>query len=996
MINDRYRQNNNEEDNVTLRTALKGTAIAGAVGLAMAYQPWGRRATRFLGRVIDTTRRTVQSMERIRQGESLRHYTKSDYSKLYDNLRSNWAQSSNAVDKLSLNTRNNGSLAAYVESVETMISQAQQRAKDAWIQDYLHKDTISQLEQQHFDRNTSSNVKSFLAKAVKNAENFGRNMELARQHKLEGQALSFAEQVSRDIQIRYDNAIKKQTGKDADLIQKLASSIEVEIKKHAYNVDTMERSLGTSRMHDIATSSSWLLSHAHRMTWKEAKNAGAALGDAKYVAQKQSKSVKDTMTEIEEFVKNTQGKEAFDRLLQITVDQHNLFVTREGNAFSKELTSQPWRSFLQFARNTLPGKLFKIGDIDNALRFPATQMINLQAQDPILKAKLKKMGEEDNYHIRIGKDIYSLDLTRPEGSRMYLNKELANAKIVSGRYGFYHSQIEALSGKTKTSISDNWLFRKLDIFQDREEYSGNLISNKMSVFFGRNGRAERFFNQLEMSPDYEAQYQRAVAELHRFSNDPDANFLTALSDETKDFVLDYMETQKKISEIFKHNTYKMNTGTIDALLQSNKLNERSRYLLELLQEDDTTKILDSFLDPKGEGNLGIKPLLSGTTVNFVNKDLQTLISGVRNNPEITRNKISLVTNEMRLSYGTDLINLFRSPMSNTTYTFEDVLKREVAKEALLRQGLEDGPIDKVDLNYDRINELLESVTLTDINRKEVTKLAQFGIWQNYTNINRKVRTDDIMYVDYFEKMMRTDKILRGNSKVARKFQDTYCTVMQDEISWLEGNISSEAPGVESLEDYIVINRSASPLDIVQGLNRAIFEQDTSKIKADIMNIVRGLSANREDMSGANLYTFIPFFTMKRLSDELNRVGLGFSSESTKSTADLAMSFMTKRVLPIAVGATYLDFADDITKETTGTGLWEGFTAGVANVDLAARKVISGLGADDWLKQAKSVNPIWQYWGDKDDYQGYEERLDYYQKGYTPVRKAAWSNVGHAA
>ena len=121
MINDRYRQSNNEEDNVTLRTALKGTAIASAVGLAMAYQPWGRRATRFLGRVIDTTKRTVQSMERIRQGESLRHYTKSDYSKLYDNLRSNWAQSSNAVDKLSLNTRNNGSLAAYVESVETMI-----------------------------------------------------------------------------------------------------------------------------------------------------------------------------------------------------------------------------------------------------------------------------------------------------------------------------------------------------------------------------------------------------------------------------------------------------------------------------------------------------------------------------------------------------------------------------------------------------------------------------------------------------------------------------------------------------------------------------------------------------------------------------------------------------------------------------------------------------------------------------------------------------------
>ena len=143
------------------------------------------------------------------------------------------------------------------------------------------------------------------------------------------------------------------------------------------------------------------------------------------------------------------------------------------------------------------------------------------------------------------------------------------------------------------------------------------------------------------------------------------------------------------------------------------------------------------------------------------------------------------------------------------------------------------------------------------------------------------------------------------------------------------------------------------------------------------------------MSGANLWTYIPFFTMKRLSDELNKVGLGFSSESTKSIGDFAMSFMTKRVLPVFAGITYLDWMDDTTREVTGTGLWQGFTAGVANVDLTVRRGISALGMDDWLKQVKQISPIWQYWGDKDEYQGFEERKRYYQEGYTPVRKAAW-------
>lgn len=994
MINDKYRQNNNNDDSINLRTALKGAAIAGGLGFAAAYQPWGRRGTKFLGRIVDTIKRTAEDMEGPKQLSSIRDYTKSDYKRLYDNVLNNWSKSAATVSRLRLNTNSNGSLAAYIQSVENMVAQARNRAENVWLQDYVRKDALEQLRLQNFDRNTTSNIESFISKAVQNATNFGRNMELARQHKLEGQALSFAKQISKDIQIRYNKAIKQKTGADADFIQKLTDTIETEFKEHAYNIDTMERALGTANPQSISDVSVMLLSHAHKMTWGEAKSLGTSLEDTKYLQGEAQKSIKDKMAEIERYVKQKHGDAGLSRLLQITIDESNLFMTREGNAFSKETSGQVWRDFLAFTRNTLPGKLLKIGDIDNALRLPATQMINLQVSDPVFRAKLKKINEEDKYHVRIGKDIFSIDLNAPERSRISFNQDLNNGdiKIVSGRYGFYHSQLEALSGKTKTKISDNWVLNKLDIMQDREEYSGNVIANKLSIFFGEGGRMERFGEQLLMSPEYNQRYKQAITELHAFANSTTADFLTGLSTETKDFISEYIQTQQKISDIFKSNTYKLTMGTIDALLQNQNLKNESKDVLQLLQRNDPEEILDYFLS--GQGHLKIMPAIGNHKINFLNHDLENLLNSVISNPEIAKSKISLVTNEMRLSYGTDLSNLFYTPMGNTTYTFNDVLKREVAKEALLRQGLED--VTKPDVNYNLINELLDNTPLSDINKKEADKLAQFGIWQKHTGINRKTGTDNLMYMDYFRRIMRTDELLRGDTDFALRFQEIYGQMMSEEISQFEEKMSSEVPGVESLADYVVVNRSASPLDIVQGINRTIFNLDPSKLKADVLNIVRGLSANREDMSGANLYTFVPFFAFKRLSDELNRVGLGFSAESTKSTIDLAMSFMTKRVLPIAAGATYLDFTDDMTREIAGTGLWEGFTAGVANVDLSVRRVISGLGADDWLKQVKSVNPIWQYWGDKDDYQGYEERQRYYEKGYTPVRKAAWSKVGHAA
>lgn len=396
------------------------------------------------------------------------------------------------------------------------------------------------------------------------------------------------------------------------------------------------------------------------------------------------------------------------------------------------------------------------------------------------------------------------------------------------------------------------------------------------------------------------------------------------------------------------------------------------------------------MNHKNLTNLGIDS--NGKPLNFLNRDLQNLMNSYRENPEATISSLNLVTNRTRLSYSSDIDGLLHNPMTNETLYFDDILRRELSKEALLRQGQTN--LGGSRLDYSLIDELVDNSDLTPRELKELRKMAEYSKYQRESNIDRSMPNEEKYYEELLERTRRVDKLFRdGSGSSYNRFRNTYEHLLQDEISEFEGTVQPDMVGGGSFNADIVMNRSASPLDIVKGLNELIFQGSSAKLERDINNIYKGLTASRDDLEHFNLWTAIPFFGFKRLSDELNRWGLGFSTESMKSTGDLAMSFMTKRVLPIAIGANYLDWMDDTSREATGTGLWQAFTAGVADVDLAGRKVLSGLGMDEWLKQTKAVNPIWQYWGDKDEYQSYEERQKYYREGYTPVRKAAWWTWG---
>ena len=129
-----------------------------------------------------------------------------------------------------------------------------------------------------------------------------------------------------------------------------------------------------------------------------------------------------------------------------------------------------------------------------------------------------------------------------------------------------------------------------------------------------------------------------------------------------------------------------------------------------------------------------------------------------------------------------------------------------------------------------------------------------------------------------------------------------------------------------------------------------------------------------------------------------KLRFGLNEHDKGSAAQIYRNLLLKRVLPVAALYTYADFTDDAVRAMTGMGLGEAGMSGLANIDLAVRKVTGATYLDYVLKSVTSDSPIARYYagvtGDiSPEWQSYEERKDYYERGYTPIRKARYWKFG---
>lgn len=352
-----------------------------------------------------------------------------------------------------------------------------------------------------------------------------------------------------------------------------------------------------------------------------------------------------------------------------------------------------------------------------------------------------------------------------------------------------------------------------------------------------------------------------------------------------------------------------------------------------------------------------------------NSDLRKQISFLKSNP---RDYLSRHITESDYVSGDNKV---------TKFSAYDVLRQSATREAMSRMN--------TDLDDDTAHDILSS-----FGGKESEKALRSYYSSVVTNIYKESTafkaienlSDDDITNRAIQASESINKYLGNNERA----KDTLRDLVNDNISLLQTGFNDREYYTSQYSDRIFAKKGTSPLDIIKNLNNA------EKAKSSTKDYVSQFFAGTRNTENVTSNTFGPFFFVNRLASNFDRLGLGFSNDAYSSTLNLASNIMLKRVLPVAgalYGLSYLNFEAD---KLTGSSLSESLLSGVANIDLGFRRISDATGLTNYFKAASVYNPMLSYAMNEQEYQSYEERKEWYESGYSPVRSGRFWSFGSSS
>ena len=895
------------------------------------------------------------------------------------------------------------------------------------LKNFRENDLLPEVEEmireQKFDHATEQHLLGFANRVAKDPFNDLRVHDAMESHGLmnQGEAGLFADNILEHMRERTE-AFKASDGmgvsefkrRKAEIVDSLSKAGEQELG----TIEGLERFLGTANEKNR--------SFMDRMLEGIVGNRAGTMGDLirlikegkvkdQTIGPKNNQlSINQEILKLDEKFRE-QGEEAHNRFLNLLPDERGFRIGRNGEAFTNSDVSDLDQKFLNAAANTLPGQILKVRELENVGRAPSLMYVNAGSNDPLFHAALKGIGEEGKDAIRYENgDVYTV---QEDGSLKFVTPELEEKGIYldidSGKHGLYHSLVTAITGQSKIRDTKNSFRNLFEIGTDGEKYKGSILKRIGSIFTKssdpnfRGNIAKRLRNPSLEDDD---EFNLAVGDA--------SNLQDEMMDGGKEWKADrllrhYIGDVNKMYEIMNENSHTLTPEILRALdavipKETKKAGEdnRARGLLDLLVSgksgmemmreltEDTSLHVPGSENPKNH----ISPFLS--------ENLASFHARFERDEQEAANVLNQATDRAKLGIGSSLSDVLLAKYNNEHLGIDEIAQKTIAQELILSLGRKsekeeakaaenaaDAILDSLDrksapVSYDKIHEVLDKVMghLDRRNAEELDTLAETTIFTHHTSPSALLDTPKT----YRYYARNAKEMFTGEEEYQKKFQAAFDRTIEDEVSSLEQNyVDEDNYAGKPLADFISIRKAITPSDILSNLN------NTTKAKAMLKSMFKQVTAsgvqNPEDVTRG---TLLPLFFMKRLSDDLNEaVGLGLDGSSFTSVPRAIRDIALKRVLPVALVYQYGDWADDTSQELTGTSITGAAANGIANVDLAVRKTISALGMDDWLKEEKSINPIWQYWFDHDDYQGYDERREYYRNGYSPVRKAAWWTFG---
>ena len=644
----------------------------------------------------------------------------------------------------------------------------------------------------------------------------------------------------------------------------------------------------------------------------------------------------------------------------VIVDR-NLRIRTRGDGSSEIFDNSEFAKVIEDFKDkintTLPGKILTKGiDLKNIKYSP--DIVFFHKGDKSLLSQFDKDAKNNELSemkvgLRSGLFKHTVyNVTRNADDELQLGEALGEGYVIKMDRGTLPRIIKNFLGSDAVNnlSSDNKILQALDINQ---EGRGNLF-NRYKRFFTKFTDEDWERNILDRAQDTIISGRTTIEELEHLQR--------TLGLTQKEAQVRLYEDSQVINELFSKLISK-NAVEKDTIVQLLDVVTNENFIgASDASVDKVSDILNLILNDNAEDIL--EYLSSKVDYDITTKGLSRLISEYKDN---TAEVIKRTTIHSTASKKIPILDM---EFAETNVEFlEGELRLALLKE-LTSEGLT----------------LSNALQELDLNGQQIRSLNLISQWQKYEKATGGIHEFNKKTLSLYGEAGAYDRYLTSLSD-----NEEYATDMVGILQEMKSEFGILHKGVDGNpnESYYSEYGAYEFLPTTKmSLGKSLIENANALIKE--------LNGGRSNLDNVSPITMVSQYMVSRLSYGVDEAGFGLSHKSLTSPLDSIKNIALKRVLPAMAAYTAFDYLNDLSQDVTGTGITGATANSVRNLDLLGRNIAyhTGVGqALDWLKQTSVIG---EYWTGSTDFQNVEERKDWYENGYSPVRKSRFWSFGSAS
>ncbi|MBR4570344.1 MAG: hypothetical protein IKO19_06715, partial [Candidatus Riflebacteria bacterium] len=797
-----------------------------------------------------------------------------------------------------------------------------------------------------------------------------------------------------------DNAVTLQNSAKEEWKEVKDNGIPVKNKNiHAAVIDkTIERILEVYGKPNKIKSFINAFTNDTGITFKDLIDEKNADKFAKYFLPSNNEENKRSFVELQEAIRKQaeellkKDKALHDRFLSIEIDP---FLRKSDDKFYDfNVLAGMKRRIINTAARTVPGKILRFPDWEMHELVPAIKQfaagsvmpsisaLERKAKESLAKTDVEKLAireAHDNIHIENNYWYILGNLYRHEDDKLIQIKEFDNASLISSRYAGRGNLLKSIYGFNPERTRGFWT-NLFDINGSVEANFYEKISNFLKGAKDLDYEPTIISNirQGFVEPDILKRYDRLI-KLNEFVERNVRGFDNSMLENMEEAITQLYNKDKdkyhaayEIFKILKNGD--LSYEGVDSILTkkvfenviSKSAGSKSEWqVFHNLRLNDLINSI--FRDPlKAAENITLEDDITGA-----------YYSGAKDGASITRMLQKELSKELILQIShVEATRIDGS--SASAYSFD------LAKEFLEKSKMNLDDMDKAkELSYATISEHNTGGIFSELGKR--TRVPSASKAQDYESLKKQIEA----YEDFLAGKTANKGALEASETIFNlikrsnppEFLHTSTRMRPDDISALHVD-----------NDFYIVANSEGPFSMLKALNDSIKEGSVSHIKESIMRFAHQLAGGRGDADNVTNLTLVPYFFLHRLGADDLPAFMQFSNQSTSSTWQLIKT-LGKRLAPVAIGATYLEWADDTVGAITGTRASAGIINALDYTDIGVRNLLDNIGIGGILEEQSRVNPILQYWFGRDGYYDAEEERNYYANGVEAVRSGRYWAFG---